>query len=249
MKRIALVTGAAGGIGRATTESFVAAGWETIAIDRKAAVNFPPDVTFRQADASIQDDVIDLFDWVREHHERLDVLVNNAAIQICKPLVEMTGEEWDDVMASNLRSIFLMTREAYPLLKVARGAVVNVSSVHAVATSINITAYAASKGGILAATRAMALEFAPDEIRVNAILPGAVDTPMLRDGLSRGHLMGGSIEDRLSDLGQRTVMGRVGEPGEIARAILFLSDREQSSFMTGQSLIVDGGATARLSTE
>lgn len=249
MKRIALVTGAAGGIGRATAESFVAAGWETIAIDRKSAVNFPPDVTFRQADASIQDDVIDLFDWVREHYDRLDALVNNAAIQICKPLVETTVEEWDDVMASNLRSIFLMTREALPLLKAARGAVVNVSSVHAVATSINIAAYAASKGGILAATRAMALEFAPDEVRVNAILPGAVDTPMLRDGLSRGHLTSGSIEDRLSDLGQRTVMGRVGEPGEIARAILFLVDREQSSFMTGQSLIVDGGATARLSTE
>lgn len=249
MKRIAIVTGAAGGIGRATVETFGSAGWETIAIDRKAATDFPPGVEFRQADASIQDDVIDLFDWIREHYQRLDALVNNAAIQICKPLVETTVEEWDAVMASNLRSIFLMTREAYPLLKPARGAVVNVSSVHAVATSINIAAYAASKGGILATTRAMALEFAPDEVRVNAILPGAVDTPMLREGLNRGHLTGGSIEDRLKDLGQRTVMGRVGEPGEIARVILFLADREQSSFMTGQSLIVDGGATARLSTE
>jgi len=124
-----------------------------------------------------------------------------------------------------------------------------VSSVHAVATSVDIAAYAASKGASMALTRAMALEFARDGIRVNAILPGAVDTQMLRDGLGRRHVQGGGIEARLEDLGRRTVMGRVGEPEEIARTILFLADGEQSPFTTGQSLIVDGGATARLSTE
>jgi glucose 1-dehydrogenase len=126
---------------------------------------------------------------------------------------------------------------------------VNVSSVHAVATSADIAAYAASKGASQALTRAMALEFARDGIRVNAILPGAVDTPMLHAGLMRGHVQGASVEERMADLGRRTVMGRVGKPEEIARAILFLADSEQSSFMTGQSMIVDGGATARLSTE
>jgi glucose 1-dehydrogenase len=249
MKRMALVTGAGGGIGRATVEAFTNAGWEAIAIDRKPGIHFPSDVTFRQADVSIEEDIHKLMGWFRDQHDCLNALVNNAAIQICKPLVEMTVEEWDSIMASNLRSIFIVTREFYPLLKAARGAVVNVSSVHAVATSVNIAAYAASKGGILALTRAMALEFAPDDVRVNAILPGAVDTSMLRDGLSRGHLIEGSIEDRLTDLGQRTVMGRVGEPSEIASAILFLADEEKSAFMTGQSLIIDGGATARLSTE
>ncbi|MCK4693209.1 MAG: SDR family oxidoreductase, partial [Anaerolineales bacterium] len=83
----------------------------------------------------------------------------------------------------------------------------------------------------------------------NAILPGAVDTPMLRDGLSRGHALGTSIEERLAALGERTVMGRVGKPEEIARAILFLVDNQQSAFMTGQALIIDGGATTRLSTQ
>jgi glucose 1-dehydrogenase len=153
-------------------------------------------------------------------------------------------------MASNLRSVFLSTKLAYPLFKQANGgAIVNVSSVHAVQTSANIAAYAASKGGLLALTRAMAIEFAPDNIRVNAVLPGAVDTPMLRAGLGRGHAGDGDIQTRLDNLARRTVNGRVGRPEEIAQVIYFLSDSEQSSFITGQAMIVDGGATARLSTE
>ncbi len=95
----------------------------------------------------------------------------------------------------------------------------------------------------------MALEFAPDGIRVNAVLPGAVDTEMLRGGLGRGHLGAESADEQLGALGARTPLGRVGEPREIAEAILFLADADRSSFMTGQALIVDGGATARLSTE
>ncbi|GIV64222.1 MAG: hypothetical protein KatS3mg045_1561 [Bellilinea sp.] len=180
----------------------------------------------------------------------MHAVIHNAALQIAKPLIETTAEEWDSVMASNLRSVFLGAKLAYPLLKAAGGgAIVNVSSVHAVATSANIAAYAASKGGLLALTRAMAIEFAPDNIRVNAILPGAVDTPMLRAGLNRGHVGGETIYDRLENLARKTVNGRVGKPEEIAHAIYFLADDTQSSFMTGQALIVDGGATARLSTE
>jgi NAD(P)-dependent dehydrogenase (short-subunit alcohol dehydrogenase family) len=118
-----------------------------------------------------------------------------------------------------------------------------------VQTSANIAAYAASKGGLLALTRAIAIEFAKDNIRVNAILPGAVDTPMLRAGLNRGHLTGDDIYARLDNLARKTVNGRVGKPEEIAHAIYFLADENQSSFMTGQAMIVDGGATARLSTE
>jgi NAD(P)-dependent dehydrogenase (short-subunit alcohol dehydrogenase family) len=143
----------------------------------------------------------------------------------------------------------LLAKVTYPLLKKAQGAVVNVSSVHALATSADIAAYAASKGGLVALTRAMAIELAPDNIRVNALLPGAVDTPMLRDGLSRGHVSGGSIDERLADLGAKIVMERVGRPDEIAQAIYFLANNELSSYMTGQVLTVDGGATARLSTE
>jgi len=162
-------------LGRATVEVFHAAGWDTVAVDRQSFSGCPEGVDVRQADVSLPDSVAELFAWLRADVGRLDALVNNAAIQICKPLVETTPEEWDAVMASNLRSIFLTVRAGYPLLKAAAGAVVNVSSVHAVATSVDIAAYAASKGGSLALTRAMALEFARDGVRVNVILPGAVE--------------------------------------------------------------------------
>jgi len=249
MKRWALITGAAGGIGRATTELFAAEGWQTVAVDRRAAEAFPPGVLFRKADVSIPEDVAALFLWLAQQTDRLDALVNNAAIQICKPLVDMSVQEWDTVMHSNLRSAFLTARHGHGLLRAAAGAIVNVSSVHAVATSRDIAAYAASKGGLVALTRAMALELAPDSIRVNAVLPGAVDTPMLHAGLSRDHVAGASLEERMADLGNRTVMGRVGRPAEIAQTIVFLADNTRASFVTGQAMIVDGGATARLSTE
>ncbi len=250
-KRIMLITGAAGGIGRAAVKVFSENGWRVVGVDRSEYGDaFPKNGLFIHSDISNPDEIKTIYDQARSFSPTLDAVVNNAAIQIAKPLIETTVEEWDTVMASNLRSVFLGARLAHPLLKASGGgAIVNVSSVHAVATSANIAAYAASKGGLLALTRAMAIEFAADNIRVNAILPGAVDTPMLRAGLERGHAGTGGIIDRLENLARRTVNGRVGQPEEIARAIYFLADNNQSSFMTGQALIVDGGATARLSTE
>lgn len=246
-----LITGAAGGIGRATINLFAEKGWSVIGVDRNEFGNdFPKNGLFIQSDISRPEDIESIFEKAKGFTTSLDALVNNAALQVAKPLIETTVEEWDAVMAANLRSVFLAVKLAYPLLKSGNGsAVVNVSSVHAVQTSANIAAYAASKGGLLALTRAMAIEFAPDNIRVNAILPGAVDTPMLRAGLSRGHVGSGDMQERLDNLAKKTVSGKIGTPEEIAKAIYFLADNEQSSFMTGQAMIVDGGATARLSTE
>ena len=249
MKRVVLITGVAGGIGSATARVFADAGWHVVGVDRQQVDNLPGVAHFIHADISDPKALERIFGEVTADEGRLDALVNNAAVQICKPLLETTPEEWDMVMSNNLRSVFLGVRHAYPLLRQRKGAIVNVSSVHAVATSHNIAAYAASKGALLALTRAMALEFGPDGVRVNAILPGAVDTRMLRAGLKRGHVEGDDVEALLRGLGSKHVMGRVGRPEEIGRAILFLADNEQSSFMTGQALIVDGGATARLSTE
>jgi NAD(P)-dependent dehydrogenase (short-subunit alcohol dehydrogenase family) len=246
-----LITGAAGGIGRAIVSLFAESDWRVIGVDRSSfGDDFPGSGLFIKADISEPQDLEAIFTQAQGFSEHLDALVNNAAIQIAKPLLETSVEEWDAVMVSNLRAVFLAVKLAFPLFKVAgSGAIINVSSVHAVATSANIASYAASKGGLLALTRAMAIEFAPDGIRVNAILPGAVDTPMLRAGLSRGHVGDGSLPERLENLANKTVIGRVGKPEEIAHAIYFLADETQSSFMTGQALIVDGGATARLSTE
>ncbi len=249
--RSVLITGAAGGIGRATVHTFAEMGWRVIGVDRAPfGEPFPERGLYIQADISQPESMETIFEQVKAVTDSLDALVNNAAIQIAKPLLLTSVEEWDAVMASNLRSVFLGTKLAHPLLKAGGGgAIVNVSSVHAVQTSANIAAYAASKGGLLALTRVMAIEFAPDNIRANAILPGAVDTPMLHAGLSRGHVTGSSLSQRLENLARKTVNGRVGQPAEIAHAIYFLADSSQSSFMTGQALIVDGGATARLSTE
>jgi glucose 1-dehydrogenase len=250
-ERTVLITGAAGGIGRATIHHFAEKGWRVIGVDRAGfGDDFPKNGLFIQSDISIGENLDSIFRQARAFTDRLHALVNNAAIQVAKPLLETTVEEWDTVFASNLRHAFLGIKLAHPLFKAAGGgAIVNVSSVHAVATSANIAAYAASKGGLLALTRAVAIEFAGDNIRCNAILPGAVDTPMLRAGLGRGHVQGGDILERLDNLARKTVNGRVGKPEEIAHAIYFLADDTQSSFMTGQALIIDGGATARLSTE
>ena len=242
IKRVMLITGAAGGIGRATVDLFHEKGWIVIGVDRnKIDDSFPENGLFIQADISDPNRLAEIYEAVKNFTDSLDAVINNAALQVVKPLLETSVEEWDAVMASNLRSVFLGAKLAYPLLKTrGGGSIVNVSSVHAIATSSGVGSYAASKGGLLALTRSMAIEFAQDNIRVNAILPGAVNTPMLSAHLD---------QVRLENLAKRTVNGRIGMPSELAHAIYFLADDEQSSFMTGQSIVVDGGATAKLSTE
>ena len=249
MKRVVVITGVAGGIGGATAGIFADEGWHVVGVDLERQGTLPAVHHFIQADVADIEASARVFHEVEDEEGRIDALVDNAAIQICKSLVDTTPDEWDAVMGANLRSVYLAVRNAYPLLRGRKSAIVNVSSVHALATSANIAAYAASKGALLALTRALAIELAPDDIRVNAVLPGAVDTPMLRASLTRGHVSGENLDELLQELARRHVLGRVGQPEEIAQAILFLADYERSSFMTGQALVVDGGATARLSTE
>jgi NAD(P)-dependent dehydrogenase (short-subunit alcohol dehydrogenase family) len=249
MKRVVLITGVAGGIGYATAKLFSDEGWSVVGVDRKPDPGLVGIDRYIQADASIPEQILAAVKQVGQQFNRLDSLINNAAIQICKPVIEMEVADWDRTMTVNVRSAFLFSQSAYSLLKTNQGSIVNISSVHAVATSTNIAAYAASKGAMVAFTRALSIEWAPDQIRVNAILPGAINTPMLYAGLERGHLCGKTLEEMMDRLSQKTVIGRVGQPQEIAQAILFLADNQKSSFMTGQSLIIDGGATVRLSTE
>lgn len=245
-----LITGVSGGIGKATVHYFAARGYRVIGVSRsEPSPDFPTNGLYIQADLAKATTFDHILNEVQAFTDHLDALVNNAAYQITKPLLETSLQEWDAVMATNLRAAFLMTQKVHPLLQDGRGAIVNVASVHAVATSANIAAYAASKGGLLALTRAMAIEFAPDEIRVNAVLPGAVDTAMLRAGMTRGREGELPEEEQMAALAAKTVNGRIAKPEEIASVIYFLADQTQSGFMTGQSIIVDGGATCRLSTE
>lgn len=249
MKKTALITGVSGGIGRAAAGAFLEKGWEVIGVDRQKPDKPPDGWHFIRADVSDPGQMKRVFKKVKAVAGGLDCVVNNAAVLVCKPLLKTTPGEWDRVMGANVKSIYLTTRCLHPLLRRPGAAIVNVSSVHAVATSANIAAYAASKGAILSLTRAMAIELAADGVRVNAVLPGAVDTEMLRAGLLRGEPEGKGIRQKMKELSGRTVMGRIGRPEEIAEAILFFASSDKASFITGQGLIADGGALARLSTE
>jgi NAD(P)-dependent dehydrogenase (short-subunit alcohol dehydrogenase family) len=234
MTRVAVVTGAAGGIGSAIRDELVEEGWDVIAVDRqpmRCAGALTIDLSDPEALTSALANV-----------PAVDALVNNAALQFYRTLLETSAEEWDAVLAVNLRAPFLCMRALARPLIAARGAIVNVSSVHATATSASIAAYAASKGGLSALTRAAAMEFAPHGVRVNEVVPGAVNTPALREGFDTRP----GIEHSLV---ARTPLGRIAEPREIAQAVAFLLDPALSGFMTGQSIVVDGGALAHLSTE
>jgi NAD(P)-dependent dehydrogenase (short-subunit alcohol dehydrogenase family) len=234
MTRVAVVTGAAGAIGSATCLAFERNGWDVIAVDRAPIERV----------GALRLDVLDVeaLTSTLGTVKRADALINNAAIQLFKPLADTTPDEWDEISAVNVRAAFVCVRALLPQLSAAGGAIVNVSSVHAHATSAGAAAYATSKGALMAFTRSAAVELAESSIRVNAVLPGAVESPALRAGLSR------SPEAR-DTLIARTPLKRIGRPDEVAEAILFLADNDRSSFMTGQSLVVDGGALARLSTE
>ena len=246
MRRV-VVTGVCGGIGRATASLFAERDWRVIGVDCREP---EPDLSidrFEPADLGAEGEVAALFSRLSSEGP-LTALVNNAAVGLDKSLRETTDTDWNRVMNVNLRSAFQCVREAHRMLALAQGAVVNISSVHAVATSTNVAAYAVTKGAICALTRSTALEFATDGIRCNAVLPGAVDTRMLRQGLSRRPHPDGP-DGNLRELIDRTPLGFVASPEQLAPTIYFLADGEQSPYMTGQAVVVDGGATLRLATE
>lgn len=250
MSRVVLITGVFGGIGYETAKQFKKEGWTVVGMDKFAGKDSEQAIDlFFNLDCSDSANVQAVQAKIEATYGQLDCLVNNAAVQVCESIDDTTEEQWDLVFRSNIRANYLLIKYMHKLLKKAKGSVVNVSSVHAMATSKNISAYAASKGAILAFTRSTALEFAQDEIRVNAVLPGAVDTNMLRAGLARGNFGGESIEKRIENLGRKSPAKKVGKPSEIAKAIYFLGDNEWSSFITGQSLVADGGVLAQLSSE
>ena len=228
-----VVTGAADGIGAACVDAFRAEGMHVVGLDVEGTSAADEHHVVDLASEGCGDEIQSLME-----DRDVEVLVNNAALAEYSTALETDAETFDRTLAVNLRAPFLVARALYPQLREARGAVVNVASVHALATSPGAAAYAASKGGLLALTRALALEWAP-EVRVNCLLPGAVDTTMLADGLSRSGLT-------VEELGAKHPLGRVGSPEEIAEAVVFLAN---SRFTTGAALTVDGGATARLSTE
>lgn len=251
--RVALVTGGTAGIGRASAASMARAGAAVVACGL-------PDAALEEARATFADErvecvacditdstaVQDLIEDVRGRHGRLDILVNSAGIQRYGTVVETEEPIWDSVIATNAKSVYLTCRAAIPaMIAGGGGAIVNVSSVQAFAAETGAAAYVASKGAVNALTRALAVDHAHQGIRVNAVCPGSVDTPMLRAAAMR-QAGGGSAGTLVREWGARHLLGRVAEPAEIAEAVCFLAS-PRASFVTGATLTVDGGLLAGLS--
>ena len=243
LQRVALVTGAARGIGLATAERFLADGWRVALLDidgenlaRTYAALAKPDVTLAiTCDVSDGDGVKRAMATIKERFGRLDALVNNAGIAIFKPILEVTPEDWARVLAVNLTGPFLCGQAAAPLMReTGGGAIVNITSISGLRASTLRTAYGTSKAGLAHLTQQQAIEFGALGIRVNAVAPGPVDTAMAKAV---------HTPDIRAAYHDAIPLNRYGLEEELAEAIFFLcSDR--ASYITGQTLAVDGGFEA-----
>jgi NAD(P)-dependent dehydrogenase (short-subunit alcohol dehydrogenase family) len=245
-RRRVLITGVLGGIGRATAAAFRADGWWVIGTDRNTPSNDVDVDDLISIDLKEPDAVARLIDQIAG--DTLDGLVNNAAYQANLGVADTPDEVWDEVMTTNLRAPFQLIRDLAPRLARVRGGIVNVSSVHAITTSANVAAYAISKGALVSLTRSTAIDLAASGVRCNAVLPGAIQTSMLWEGLSRRPHPKGA-QGNLEDLEARTPLQFVAQPEAVAPTILHLVDTERSPYTTGQTIVLDGGASVRLSTE
>jgi NAD(P)-dependent dehydrogenase (short-subunit alcohol dehydrogenase family) len=237
VKPVALVTGGAKGIGRAIARHLLAADWGVGIIDLPEAGlrrTFPArgrNVLAIEGDVCDEETVSDAVDALVDRFGRLDAVVSNAGVMIRKPVRRLTLTEWHRVIDTNLTATFLLARAAERPLRKTRGAIVTIASTRALMSEPNTESYAASKGGLLALTHALAMSFGPD-VRVNCVSPGWIETRNY-GGLRR------------KDHAQHPV-GRVGKPDDIAEIVAWLLDGKRSGFVTGANFVVDGGMTRKM---
>jgi NAD(P)-dependent dehydrogenase (short-subunit alcohol dehydrogenase family) len=240
--QVAIVTGAYGGIGLAAARRLAAEGANVVLVGRDSAkleeaqqrlqAEGSPPVLCSACDVSDENQVRATVDHAVSRFGRLDVVVNNAGVMIFKPLEEQTAEDWEKVLRVDLFGAFFFIKEAFRVMTNG-GAIVNVSSIHAVETEPFVASYAAAKTALLSLTRSAALEGKPRNIRANAVLPGAIDTPML---WSNPNVRSGAEKISTND---------VGKPEDVAAAIAYLASPD-AAFIQGASLRVDGGRLDRL---
>lgn len=236
-----IVTGAGQGIGRCIADVYASLGAKVIIAEKdpdlgreaeKSIVSAGRSAFFVQTDISHPEDISELVRTTVELFVTIDILINNAGISETKSPYIITVEEWDVIINTNLRGYFLCSRDVARIMKQrGGGSIVNISSTRAFMSEPDSEAYAASKGGIIALTHAMAASFSPDHIRVNCISPGWIET-------------GDYSKLREKDHSQH-LSGRVGKPEDIAKACLYLTD-EENDFVTGANIIIDGGMTRKM---
>jgi len=240
-----IVTGGAQGIGKIISQQLLENGFcvSVFEIDEEAISDFESEVTteeiaFFKTDVANEESVAKSVQYSIEKFGNISGLINNAAIQIDKPVTELSGEEWNRVIGVNLTGAFLCSKHAAPFLKSAKGNIINISSTRAFQSEKNTEAYSASKGGVLALTHALAISLGP-EIRVNCISPGWIDVSGIKKKSKANQ-----IELTEADHLQHPA-GRVGKPEDIARMVLFLLNPE-NDFITGQNFVIDGGMTKKM---
>lgn len=248
--KVVIVTGAESGIGKATASRFVQEGAVVYGVGLRTELgeqwvmqtqSYAGEAHFMKCDVSNAQQVSDSIDEIANKHARIDVLVNNAGKFLYGDVTETSEADWDLVLATNLKSMFLTSKYSIPFMKNAGGSIINIASVHAFATMEKVPAYAASKGAVVALSRQMAIDFIKYGIRVNSVVIGGVNTEM-----SVKHAL--SIGKTLDDLGftqDSAVLGRAAAPEEIAAGITFLAS-EDASFVVGAPFLIDGGLTATL---
>lgn len=253
--RVAIVAGGSTGIGLAVTTALLADGLSVCCLSHDAdslqAVSSVIPAADRQCLLTLECDLADTAQITRavegavERFGGIDALAYTAGVQAYGSVVETPEDSWQHVMDVNLNGVYRISKACIPhMVRRGGGAIVIISSVQGLACQTGVAAYAASKGGVNALVRAMAVDHAAEGVRVNALCPGSVDTPMLRASAERfrGNK---SVEDTLADWGRSHALGRIARPDEIADVTCFLLG-ERASFVTGATLTVDGGLTAAL---
>ena len=248
--KVVLVTGATSGIGAAIAEACAVAGATLMLTGRSAergnlalkrAQDYGARAQFLAGNLSEPHWPDDIVAETAKRLGRLDVLINNAGIIYRGTVADCSDVEWDDIIAVNMTAVFRLSRAAVRRMRAqGGGAIVNIASDWGLVGGRNAFAYCASKGAVVQMTRAMAADHAKDNIRVNCVCPGDVDTPMLASGIAK---RGMTHEQGLEHLGGQVPLGRVARPEEIAKAVVFLAS-DASSYLTGAMLAVDGGNTA-----